>query len=100
MVGRPPISTNRFLVAIVIEGTVEMRPIEPDPDGVDIARPRPGVARIKIPLPYSVVASVNVYVLELDSGPALVDCGTSRGLGWEGLATGLMQLGIEPGDIS
>ncbi len=78
----------------------ELRAIEPDPGALAVSRPCPGVACIRVPLPYPVVPSVNVYLLELDSGPVLVDCGTSLGLGWSAIETGLGRLGVEPAALA
>lgn len=77
----------------------EVAPVEPDPAALAVTRPAPGIACIRVPLPYPVVPTVNVYLLETARGPVLVDCGTSIGLGWSALEAGLTDLGVEPASI-
>jgi glyoxylase-like metal-dependent hydrolase (beta-lactamase superfamily II) len=58
-----------------------------------------GLWCLRLPLPYSVMPSVNAYLLALDDGFCLVDCGTSLDPGWSALEHGLSLAGARPQDI-
>lgn len=60
----------------------------------------PGAWCLALPLPYPRLRSVNCYLLELDDGLCLVDCGSYLPPGWDGLAHALEQVGYRPVDIS
>jgi len=59
----------------------------------------PGMWVLQLPLPYQAPASVNAYLLALDEGYALVDCGTSLDPAWDALVHGLAQAGVAPADV-
>lgn len=58
-----------------------------------------GVHRIPLELPQDGLRAINVYVLETDSGIALIDSGWYRPETYDELATGLAQIGRRPDDI-
>jgi glyoxylase-like metal-dependent hydrolase (beta-lactamase superfamily II) len=52
-----------------------------------------------LPLPYAVLRSVNAYLLELNGGLCLVDCGSALPPGWDAVVHALAMTGHEPADI-
>jgi len=54
---------------------------------------------LRLPLPYRDTASVNAYLLALDDGYCLVDCGTSLDPGWDVLEHALELAGAAPEEI-
>lgn len=59
----------------------------------------PGVWTLTLPLVYPRPRSVNAYLLELDDGVCLVDCGSCVEPGWTALVHALGQAGRAPDDI-
>lgn len=60
----------------------------------------PGVYRIPLPLPSDALRAVNVYAVEDDRGPMLVDSGWAMEQTEQSLAAALKQLGYELGDVA
>ena len=56
----------------------------------------PGLWSLQLPLPYLSPPSVNAYLLEVEGGYALVDCGTSLSPAWEALEHALAEAGAAP----
>jgi glyoxylase-like metal-dependent hydrolase (beta-lactamase superfamily II) len=54
---------------------------------------------VVLPLAYPGVHSVNAYLLELDDGLTLVDCGSALEPGWDALCHAVGQTGHRAGDI-
>jgi glyoxylase-like metal-dependent hydrolase (beta-lactamase superfamily II) len=59
----------------------------------------PGAWCLALPLPYPRLRSVNCYLLELDDGLCLVDCGSYLPPGWDALVHALDLAGRGPQDI-
>lgn len=59
----------------------------------------PGVHRIPLPLPNDGLRATNVYVLDTDDGPVLIDGGWALPAAEEEMAAGLRRLGRTPADI-
>ncbi len=59
----------------------------------------PGVHRLPLPLPTDGLRAVNVYVLDLPDGVALIDGGWATAAAWRDLERGLARLGREPSDV-
>jgi glyoxylase-like metal-dependent hydrolase (beta-lactamase superfamily II) len=76
--------------------------LRPVPRGLDLVRAdelADGLWCLRLPLPYLPSPSVNAYLLALDDGYCLVDCGTSLEPGWEALEHALELAGARPADI-
>jgi glyoxylase-like metal-dependent hydrolase (beta-lactamase superfamily II) len=58
-----------------------------------------GLICLRVPLPYATPTSVNCYLIALQSGYCLVDCGTGVGLGWDALAHALDLAGVQPHEV-
>jgi len=58
-----------------------------------------GIWRLRLPLPYQGVRSVNAYVLARADGCCLVDCGSGIEPGWDAFVGALAQAGYEPSDV-
>jgi glyoxylase-like metal-dependent hydrolase (beta-lactamase superfamily II) len=83
-----------------VELPVDLRPV---PRGVELVRASEladGLWYLRLPLPYAAMPSVNAYLLELEDGLCLIDCGTSLEPGWEALERGLGLAGARLDDIS
>jgi glyoxylase-like metal-dependent hydrolase (beta-lactamase superfamily II) len=74
---------------MAVELPADLRPVWRGVDRVRADRLSEGLWCLRLPLPYSVMPSVNAYLLELDDGYCLVDCGTSLEPGWEALERAL-----------
>ena len=59
----------------------------------------PGVHRVPLPLPMDGLRAVNVYVIEDDDGPVMIDGGWALEQSRTLLSTALGELGYRPGDI-
>ena len=81
--------------------TVEalLRPLVRTADDARAFELAPGAWCLALPLPYPRLRSVNCYLLELDDGLCLVDCGSYLPPGWDGLAHALGLVGRRPEDI-
>jgi glyoxylase-like metal-dependent hydrolase (beta-lactamase superfamily II) len=82
-----------------VELPADLRPVY---RGVDLVRAdqlADGLWCLRLPLPYSVMPSVNAYLLSTPDGLCLVDCGTSLAPGWEALERGLELAGARPADL-
>lgn len=59
-----------------------------------------GLWCLRLPLPYALPRTVNVFLFDTADGQLLVDCGTNVGVGWDGLAHALSLANSEPSRIS
>jgi glyoxylase-like metal-dependent hydrolase (beta-lactamase superfamily II) len=59
----------------------------------------PDVWSLVLPLPYLQLRSVNAYLLALDGGLTLVDCGSSLPPAWEALELAVRRTGHDPAEI-
>jgi glyoxylase-like metal-dependent hydrolase (beta-lactamase superfamily II) len=84
---------------MAVELPADLRPVWRGVERVRSHRIADGLWGLQLPLPYSVMPSVNAYLLELDDGYCLVDCGTSLDPGWDALVRGLELAGARPGEI-
>lgn len=64
-----------------------------------VERVRPGLWSIPVPLPRNPLRYVLVYLLELDSGAAVIDTGWSTEEAWSALVTGMAVAGYTPSDV-
>jgi glyoxylase-like metal-dependent hydrolase (beta-lactamase superfamily II) len=83
---------------IEVTGTAQRRSW----DGVglpDVERVRPGLWSIPVPLPNSPLRYVLVYLLELESGAAVIDTGWSTEEAWAALVAGMAVAGYTPADV-
>lgn len=62
-------------------------------------RVAPGVHRMPLPLPNDGLRAVNVYVVDLPDGVALIDAGWATAESMRSLEQGLAALGRDPGDV-
>lgn len=86
-----------------MSGDPRFTPIPAVPRSPNEARAREladGLRALRLPLPYPVTRAVNAYLLELDDGWCLVDCGTSLPPGWAALERALALAGVEPSAIA
>jgi glyoxylase-like metal-dependent hydrolase (beta-lactamase superfamily II) len=60
---------------------------------------RPGLWSVPVPIPQNPLRYVLVYVLELDSGVAIVDAGWNTDEAWRALCDGLISLGGSVDDV-
>src|ERR1019366_9865319 len=60
---------------------------------------RPGLWSIPVPLPRNPLRYVLVYLLELDSGAAVIDTGWSTEEAWAALVGGMAVAGYTPADV-
>jgi glyoxylase-like metal-dependent hydrolase (beta-lactamase superfamily II) len=65
----------------------------------DVERVRPGLWSIPVPLPNSPLRYVLVYLLELESGAAVIDTGWSTEEAWAALVAGMAVAGYTPADV-
>ena len=65
----------------------------------DVERVRPGLWSIPVPLPNNPLRYVLVYLLELDTGAAVVDTGWNTEEAWGALVAGMALAGYAPGDV-
>jgi glyoxylase-like metal-dependent hydrolase (beta-lactamase superfamily II) len=65
----------------------------------DVERVRPGLWSIPVPLPNNPLRYVLVYLLELDSGAAVIDTGWNTEEAWGALAAGMALAGYAPADV-
>jgi len=86
-------------VARAAELPADLRPVARGLEFVRADELAEGLWCLRLPLPYLPTPSVNVYLLALDDGYCLVDCGTSLEPGWEALEHGLELAGARPQDI-
>src|ERR1700730_16295087 len=63
-----------------------------------VARARPGLWSIPVPLPNNPLRYVLVYLLELDAGVAVIDTGWSTEEAWTTLVAGMAIAGYTPAD--
>ncbi len=64
-----------------------------------VERVRPGLWSIPVPIPNNPLRYVSVYLLELDSGVALVDAGWPTDDAWDALNAGLEEAGGSMSDV-
>lgn len=59
-----------------------------------------GMWGLRLPLPYALPRSVNAFLLDTNEGGLLIDCGTTIGVGWDGLVRALALAGSTPDRIA
>lgn len=59
-----------------------------------------GFWALRFPLAYAHAPTVNGYLLEMDDGWLLIDCGSSLPPGWDGVSAALALAGVAPSDVS
>jgi glyoxylase-like metal-dependent hydrolase (beta-lactamase superfamily II) len=64
-----------------------------------VEKVRPGLWSIPVPIPNNPLRYVSVYLLELDSGVAMVDAGWPTDDAWDALNRGLAECGGSIGDV-
>jgi glyoxylase-like metal-dependent hydrolase (beta-lactamase superfamily II) len=64
-----------------------------------VERVRPGLWSVPVPIPNNPLRWVNVYVLELDSGVAIIDAGLDNDEAYRALCDGLQQAGGSISDV-
>ena len=84
--------------AIEVTGTAQRRSWE-SPGLPDVERVLPGLWSIPVPLPNNPLRYVLVYLLELDTGAAVIDTGWSTDEAWTALVDGMDVAGYAPGDV-
>src|ERR1039457_6140855 len=65
----------------------------------DVEQVRPGLWSVPVPLPNNPLRYVLVYLLELDSGIAVIDTGWSTEEAWSTLVAGMAVAGYTPPDV-
>jgi len=87
------------MAAIEITGTAQRRSW--DTAGLPgVERVRPGLWSVPVPLPKNPLRYVLVYLLELDSGLAVIDTGWSTEEAWDALVAGMRVAGYAPADVT
>jgi glyoxylase-like metal-dependent hydrolase (beta-lactamase superfamily II) len=84
--------------AIEVTGTAQRRAWE-SPGLPEVERVRPGLWSIPVPLPNNPLRYVLVYLLELDTGVAVIDTGWSTDEAWTALVDGMGIAGYAPPDV-
>ena len=84
--------------AVEITGTAQRRSWE-SPGLPEVERVRPGLWSVPVPLPNNPLRYVLVYLLELDSGLAVIDTGWSTDEAWTALVAGMRIAGYAPPDV-
>jgi glyoxylase-like metal-dependent hydrolase (beta-lactamase superfamily II) len=77
----------------------DLRPVARGLEHVRVHQLDADVWGLRLPLPYRDTASVNAYLLALDDGYCLVDCGTSLDPGWDVLEHALGLAGTGPEEL-